>query len=92
MLPASVFSAYQMAFGSNPMNFLGWEAGEGDLLFAQDTPLTGQFAQQRKWRMRAQGATLQEVANSKLRRLLAHNKTFNWAEIDNKTFNWASVI
>ena len=32
--------------------------------------------------MRAQEATLKEVANSKLRRLLARNKTFNCAEID----------
>ena len=32
--------------------------------------------------MRAQEATLKEGANSKLQRLLAHNKTFNCAEID----------
>ena len=35
-----------------------------------------------KLRMRAQEPTLKEIAKSKLRRLLAHNKTFYCAEID----------
>ena len=74
MLSASGFSAYQMVFG--------WGGGGEDLLSAQDTSLSRQFAQQWKLRMRAQEATLREVANSKLRRLLAHNQTFSCAEID----------
>ena len=82
MLSASGFSAYQMAFGPNPVDFFGWGDGDEDLLFAQDTSLAGQSVQQRKLRMRGQEATLKEVANSKLRRLLARNKTFNCADVD----------
>ena len=81
MLSASGFSAYQMVFGSNPADLFGWGDSEEDLLFAQDTPLAGQFVNQWKLRMRAQEATLREVANSKLRRILAHNQTFNCAEL-----------
>ena len=51
-------------------------------MFAHDTSLAGQFAQQWKLRLRAQEATLQEIANRKLRRLLVQNRTFNCAEID----------
>ncbi len=82
MLSSSGFSANQKVFGSNPADFSGWEDGDGDLLFAQDTSLAGQFVQQWRLQMRAQEATLKEVAKSKLRRLLARNKTFNCAEID----------
>ena len=71
-----------MVFGSNPVDLFGWEGGDEDMLFAQDTSLAGQFVNQRKLRMRAQEATLKEIANSKLRRLLARNQTFNCAEID----------
>ena len=77
MLSASGSSAYQRAFGSNPVDFFGWEDGGDDLLFAQDASLAGQFVRQWKLRMQAQEAALKEVANSKLRRLLAHKKTFN---------------
>ena len=52
-----------------------------DLLFAQDTPTLGQFAQQRQLRVSAQGAALKAIANSKLRRLLAHSKTFDCVDI-----------
>ena len=41
MLSASGFLAYQMAFGSNPVDFFGWEDGGEDLLFARDTFLSG---------------------------------------------------
>ena len=50
-------------------------------MFAQDASLPGQFVQQCKLRLRAQEATLKDIANSNLRRPLAHNKTFNCAEI-----------
>ena len=66
-----------MAFGPNPVDSFVWGDGNEDLLFAQDASLAGQFVQRWKLRMRAQEATLKEVANSKLRRLLARNKTFN---------------
>ena len=46
MLSASGFPAYQMLFGSNPADFFGWEDGDEDSLFAQDTFTSGQFAQQ----------------------------------------------
>ena len=81
MLSSSVFSSYQMVFGSNPIDLYGWEDSEEDLLFAQDTSVAGQFVNQWKLRMRAQEATLKEVANSKLRRILAHNQTFNSSDV-----------
>ena len=52
-----------MVFGSNPTDFSGWEDAVEDL-FAQHTSLAGQFAQQWELRMRAQGAALNQVANS----------------------------
>ena len=65
-IPAEGVSAYKMAFGSNPADFFGWDDNDGDLLFTQDTSLSGQLAQQWKLRMRAQESALKEVANSKL--------------------------
>ena len=59
LISAGGFSAYQMAFGSNPM-----DDQDGDLSFAQDASLSGQFAQQWKLRIRAQEAALKEIANS----------------------------
>ena len=50
-------------------------------MFAQDTSISGQFAQQRQLRIRAQGAARKEIANSKLRRLLAYNKTFDCVDV-----------
>ena len=49
------------------------------MLFDQDTSILGQFAQQWQLRIRAQEAALKEIANSKLRRLLADNNTFSCA-------------
>ena len=82
MLSASGFPAYQMVFGSNPADLFGWEDGDEDLMFAQDTSLAGQFAPQWKLRLKAQASTLKEIAKIKLRRLLAQNKTFDCAEIN----------
>ena len=81
LVSASGYSAYQLVFGSNPMDLYGWDDSEDDLLFAQDTSISGQFAQQWQLRIRAQEAALKEIANSKLRRLLAYNKTFDCADI-----------
>ena len=50
---------------------------DDDLLFAQDTSISGQFVHQWQLRIRAQEAALKEIANSKLRRPLAYNKTFD---------------
>ena len=63
------------------MDLYGWDDSDGDLLFAQDTSILGQFAQQRQLRIRAQEAALKEIANSKLRRLLAYNKTIDCIDI-----------
>ena len=53
MPSASGFSAYQMAFGSDPVGLFGGEDGDDDLKFAQDTSSACRFAQQRELRMRA---------------------------------------
>ena len=68
MLSSSGFSVYQMVFGSNPVDIFGWEAQDKCTTFAQIPSISGQFAQQRKLRVMAQGASLKEVANSQLRR------------------------
>ena len=81
LVSASGYSAYQLVFGSNPMDLYGWIDSDEDLLFAQDTSISGQFAQQWQLRIRAQEAALKEIANSKLRRLLAYNETFDCVDI-----------
>ena len=70
-----------MALGPNPADLFGWDDSDEDLSFAQDTSLARQFVNQWKLRMRAQEATLREVANSKLRRILAHNHKFTCTEV-----------
>ena len=35
------FSAYQMVFGSNPVDLYGWEEEDEDSTFAQETSLSG---------------------------------------------------
>ena len=80
LISAGRFSAYQMACGSNPIDLIGWDDQGEDLMFAQDTSLSGQFAQQWEPSMRAQEAELQETAKSKLRRLVAYNKAFSCAD------------
>ena len=52
------FSAYLMVFRANPVDLLGWGDKDVDLAFAQDTSLSGQFAQQWKLRVMAQEAAL----------------------------------
>ena len=82
MLSASGLPPYRMVFGSNSVDSFGREDSDEDLMFAQGASLAGQFAQPWKLRMRAWGATLKEIANSKLRRPSAHNETFKCAELD----------
>ena len=64
MISAGGFSAHQMAFRSTPVDLFGREGNDEDMLFTQDTPLSGQVAQQRKPRMRSQDAAPKDVANS----------------------------
>ena len=53
----------------------------GERMFSQDTSFSGEFVQQWKLGMRAREAALNGVADSKLRRLLAYNKSSDCAEI-----------
>ena len=41
----SGYSAYQLVFGSNPANLFGRGDADEDLLFTQDTSLSGQLVQ-----------------------------------------------
>ena len=45
-------------------------------MFAQETSISRQFTHQWGLRMSAQEAALKEMANGKLRNLLAHNRSF----------------
>ena len=74
-------SAYQMVFGSNPVGKFGRGDEDGDLPFAQDTSLSGRFVARWGLRMLAQEAALEEIANSKLRRILAFNNSFDSADL-----------
>ena len=77
MMSVGGVSAYQMVFRSNLVDLLGWDDRGEDLVFAHDTSVAGRFAQQWQLRLKAQEATLKEIAKSKLRRLLAYEKSFN---------------
>ena len=67
---------------SDPIRSIFLDRGEGDanLLFAPDTSPSGQYGQQLKSRVMAMDADLKEGGNSKQRRLLMHNKSFNCAD------------
>ena len=52
-----------------------WRGDDSDLDFAQDTSIFGRFAPECMLRTLSQEATLEEIATSFLRRLLARNKT-----------------
>ena len=65
-----------MVIGPNPAGVYGWEDKDEDLTFAQDTSKSGQFAQQWKLRIMAQDAASKEIANSRLRKVLAYNESF----------------
>ena len=62
---AGGYSAYQLVFGSNPVDIFGWGGDDEGMLFAQDTAPSAQSASLWKLRMVAR----KEVANGKLRRL-----------------------
>ena len=63
------------------MDRCGCDDADEDLLFVQDTSISGQFVQQWLLRIRAQKAALKEISDSKLRRLLAYNKTVGCVDI-----------
>ena len=82
LLPPTGYSAYRMAFGSNPADMFWGGGDDEDLLFAQGAPPSGQFAQKLKLRAAAQDAALKGMAISKMRSPLAHSSSFNGSEGD----------
>ena len=74
-------SAHQVVFRSNPVGLAGRDDKDEKLLFGPDASPSGRFAQQWKLRMMAQEAALNEVANCKLGKPLAYNKSFNCADV-----------
>ena len=82
MISASGYLAFSLVFGSDPVDLYGWDDREEDLLFAQDTSVSGQFAQEWELRRMAHEAASKEVANSGLRSLSTYNKTFSCADVE----------
>ena len=75
------FSAYRMVFGPHPVDLYTWYGDDRGLEFAQDTSILWQFTQQWKLGTMAQEATPEEAANSKIRRLLVRNKSFERPDV-----------
>ena len=73
---ASGYSAHQLVFGSNAVDLASCGDDDRDYLFAQDTSSSGQSVKRCELRRMAQEAAPQKVVKSKLRRLLAYNKSF----------------
>ena len=63
------------------MDLSGRGDKDGDLLFAKETSLSGQLVLQSKLRMMAQEAAAKGAANSKLRSLLAYNKSSKCTDV-----------
>ena len=84
LLSASGNSVHQMAIGSNPADLYGHWAGDDveDLLFCQDTSLSGQFVAHWELRIMVQEGAVRGIANGKLRRPLEYNKSFDCAEVE----------
>ena len=80
LIPVGGFSALRMVFGANPADLYGWEDKDEDLTFAQDTSLSGRFVQQWALRIMAQEAALREIADSRLRKLLAYYRPADCAD------------
>ena len=70
-----------MIFGSNPVDLCGWGGEDEVLTLAQGAGLSGQFAQQGKLRVMTEEAVLKDTAKSRLRRLLAFNKSSTCADV-----------
>ena len=66
--PPGGYSADPAVFGSNRADRRGWEGDAENLLFAQGTSLSGQFARQWKLRVAPLEAASKGMADSELRR------------------------
>ena len=71
LISSGGFSAYQMVFGTNPADSFRWKDKGEDLTSTQDFSPSGKSAQRWKPRMMEHEEALREIANAKLRRLLA---------------------
>ena len=67
------FPAYQKVFRANSAYLFSWQDHGADLYFGQNTPITSHFTLQWELRVMAQEATLEEMAESKLRGILDRN-------------------
>ena len=76
-LSTNGFSAYQMVCCRNPVEDFCWGSEDEELLFAQGMSLSGQFVASRKLRMLSQEVAIREFSNSKLRRILPFNTSFD---------------
>ena len=70
-----------MVFGQNLAESYRRQDGDGDLPFAQDPSISGQFP--RQWELRAirREALLEEITSGKLRRLLSRNQLPDCADV-----------
>ena len=62
LIPASGNSAYQLAYGSDPVDLFGRGADGEDLPFTKDTSPSAHFTRQWKFCVMAQGAALRGAA------------------------------
>ena len=70
-----------MISGFNPANLCGWADKDENLTFAQVASVSGQFAQHWTLRILAQEAAPKELANGRLRRLLAPYRPFTFTDV-----------
>ena len=82
MLNHGGFSAYQLAFGPNTVDLYSWEDDDRDLDFAENISVSSQSVLRWKLRVMAQGAMSKGMANSKLRRILGHDRTFGSTDVE----------
>ena len=75
-----IFPAYGLAFGSNPVEQHAWQSDYSDRDFAQEASIPEKPDQRWRRRIAAKEDALEEIARKKLRRLLAHNRTFDYAD------------
>ena len=68
-------SAYHLVFASPPADPYARRDDDGDPMSAQQTSVSGQSVQRWKLRLIAQEAALNVLADSNVRRLLAHNRS-----------------
>ena len=78
---AGAFPPTSWFFWSKPVGVHKWEEKDEAVTLADDTSLSGQFAQHWKLRIMAQEAALKEIADGRLRRALAFNESFSRADV-----------